>query len=392
MNKKLLCVLLLPLSITGCTTSKVARLHTTSTNISSSLDKYSKLTDDAIEFNRILLLDRQQALLSNGLITTTSPLASSPNSKFNTGYAVIYKNQIRNEAFKQQNINLMLYFKQLPLILEDKKADISGLVKNIDQLNQVIEKSVGKGEEIKGGLQEYESDVITKSLSSGFSYYQYKIYKKSVDKTVPVIIKALDSQRLLFRENADLGAENLNNKYYKAYTGMENAYALKYESIATGKVKDKIYSKEEMNKVNQLTREPYRLVDVENVEKSFKSVPIVMSQRYKDLCINSEQEQKANESFLKANSDHQITMTVYTQGKPNKNKKFIFDIERKYASSGEQMVCELINIMGLIEEHNFDRIDIATFEQRLNDYDQLMKYVSKAYQSKAEENKNDNKE
>ncbi|MFW1759852.1 hypothetical protein, partial [Acinetobacter guillouiae] len=64
--------------------------------------------------------------------------------------------------------------------------------------------------------------------------------------------------------------------------------------------------------------------------------------------------------------------------------KILFDIEKYYKNSGDQVICEMINIVGLLNEHNFDQIELTTLERNLNTYEELMNYISPRPKAKEE--------
>ncbi|WP_419299203.1 hypothetical protein [Acinetobacter guillouiae] len=198
-------------------------------------DKYAKLSDRAVDNYQALVLKEQKNELSIGLLPSENMNSdiqkNSPQTKFNTSYRIIYKNQIRNAAIKRQSKDLAEYFKSLPLILEDKKADINGLVKDIDIMNQVIEQNITLDKKFEGRLKVAQSDSISNTLSSGFRLYQYHIFKKTIRDHYPIIIKALVNQRIFLAENAESSTKNLNKKYFESYKSLNDAYVGQYDSV-----------------------------------------------------------------------------------------------------------------------------------------------------------------
>jgi hypothetical protein len=88
---------------------------------------------------------------------------------------------------------------KLPLILENKEIDSSGLVTKIDMLNQALENNISDDGVPKEGLKKGPSDIINHSLTNGFNAYQNHIFRKSIQEAYPTIIKALVSQKIFLR-------------------------------------------------------------------------------------------------------------------------------------------------------------------------------------------------
>ena len=183
MNVKLLCLLISGLMLTGCMSSKLDRLHSTTTQLSTDMDTFVGISDKSIKLNNLSVLMEQKNALSNHLIPTENltekeRIQESKNS-FSQIYQKIHTKQEQNKALKKQSIALAAYFKKLPLLLEKKNPDVTGLVKNIDILNQVVEKNLTDKDKLEGRLSGTQVDVLSKPIMSGFRAYQYHIFKKS---------------------------------------------------------------------------------------------------------------------------------------------------------------------------------------------------------------------
>lgn len=383
--------------LAGCVSTKVDRLHTTTTKLSTDIDKFAELSNKSIEFNTALTLSERKKSLLRQLEPTGSNTGKQDyeriEKEFSKNYEILYLSKLNNQALKEQNELLVKYFKTLPLILENKNADVNGLVKNIDILNQAIEQSVTSDDELKGGLNDNEKDVISKSISSGYSAYQYHIFKKSIKNHFPIIIKALLIQKLSFKDNYIKAARGLNKEYFSAYTDIKKSYINQYSENLSGVKTDKpSYGDEDFAKIEQLIKKPYVIVNLDSTGSEEITTPKVKSQAYKQHCESSSdprvQERLSRERQLNYIEYKEMVINPYDQNN-KENKKVYFDIEQKFKNSGEQVVCELINIVGLIKENNFDRIELVTFENEMENYSQLLDYISKQ-NKKITDNLNEN--
>ncbi|MHA3104600.1 hypothetical protein [Acinetobacter sp. ANC 3791] len=391
MTKITLYVAICGMLLTGCVSSKVERLHTTMTDLSQDVESYTALSNKSIDLNRELGKFKTHEMYSEQLrpdqnqdLQKNAKLAAD---RFNYGFNTLYGNKEREEAFKLLSVSLVNYFKTLPLILENKNADINGVVKSIDQLNQVIEQNSTVSEDLKEGLKKQESELIGKSLSSGFSAYQYHIFKKAIKNHYPVIMKAIIYQRNYFNENNQLATNELNKKYFEELQKLNMNYVKQSENIAKLPLRNEarrnpVYSKEEFDKATALTKLPYKLVIVDPKKEQALDQPKVKSKAYVEYCeLNVSEKNKVFERRKKKYSDQTIEFK-------NLQKQVIgrgyFDIEGTFEDSGDRVACEFLNIVGLLYEHNFDRIELKTWEKNISEYDKLIDYVSPLYTPKKE--------
>jgi len=382
--------------LTGCATSKVERLHTTTTKLSEDVEKYAALSNKSIDFNRELNYYLTKQMYSEQLspepsfdLQKNKELAAD---RFNTGFSTLYDNREREEAFKLQNAALVTYFKSLPLILENKNADINGVVKSIDQLNQVIEKNSKVSDELKEGLKKQESNLIGKSLSSGFSHYQYHIFKKAIKNHYPVILKSILYQKAYFDENNGTATDQMNRKYFDDLEALRANYVSQSINLANLPIKDEarwnpIYPQEQLDKVAALAQQPYKLVVVGPNEPPVTENQRVKSQAYLEYCQLDQKKQSQIFDKRKLKYAEQTLNFKNLQGQVV-NRGY-FDIEGAFKDSGDQVACEFINIMGLLSEHDFDRIELKTWEKSISDYDKLIDHVRPHYNQKKEVKKND---
>lgn len=394
MEKNILCIAIMASLLTGCISSKVNNAHTTSANLSQDIDKFVMLSNTSIELNKALALKEQDHQLGNGLFPSMSLRKTDREStvKYNTfqTYDLIYSNKEVNEAYKKQNQLLMEYFKNLPLILEDKSVDVAGLVKNVDYLNQVIEKNVSEDGQVNVGINEVEKDLITKTISSGFKFHQYKVFKNAIHEQFPIIIEALYWQKVLFKDNANYISDNhLNEKYSFEYRNIEknllNQFNVYDDLRVRGGKPVPTYNLKEIKNLDELSSQPYTYFNyLKPVDYKYDE-PTVKSATYIKICENDKNKQENEFSkFVTQNKNNLVEIKDVSQEPPTFQYVF-YDVERKYLQSGDQLICELINVVGLMQENKFDDVKLKGLEKYLSNYDELLKYFSNLYLPKKEE-------
>jgi len=394
MDKKILCIAVMTSLLTGCISNKVNHAHTTAVNLSQEMDKFVMLSNTSIELNKALALKEQDHQLGDGLFPKISLSKTDRETavKYNTfhAYDLIYSNKEVSEAFTKQNQLLVEYFKSLSPILEDKSVDVAGLVKNIDYLNQVIEKNVSEDGQVNAGLNETKVDLITRTLSSGFKFHQYKVFKNAIREQFPIIIEALYWQKVLFNDNADyISGNHLNEKFALEYRNIEknllNQFNVYDDLRVRGGKPVPTYNLKEIKKFDELTSQPYtyfnylKPVDYKYEEPSVKSAP------YIEICeINKNKQENEFSNFITQNKNNLVEVKDVSQDPPTFQYVF-YDVERKYLQSGDQLICELINIVGLMQENKFDDVKLKGLEKYLSNYDELLKYFSNLYLPKKED-------
>jgi hypothetical protein len=389
MEIKYLCIAVMASLLTGCISTKVNNAYTTTKSLSENVEKFSKLSNKTVELNRILSLNERQRNLSDNLLpgNETNNLERDKNSSSNfyTAYRTMYHNKTSNDAYILQNKYIVEYFKQLPLILEDKSVDIGGLVKNIDTLNKIIEDKVTDEETPVPGLNEVQTSLITRGLSSAFKARQYAIFKKINQVYSPIILKALDNQQKLFRINGLLVSnEKLNNEYYLNFIKLQNAYIKQYrdEAIKLGKNPNgsiPVYSFDEIKKIDIQVNNPFTLISSKNLNINSKFKPKVESEAYKSKCIKSNEQQKKDmKTFLANNDKNWIKIGDPLFGTVS-NEKVLFDVEYSFQQSGSDLICNFINIVGLMSENNTYNIELSKFEKNMQNYETLLNFFSNKY-------------
>lgn len=393
MEKKILCMAVLFSLLSGCISSKVSNVHEMSNNLSDDVDKFIQLSNTSVELNKALVLKEQDHELSNGIFPQDKSKTKRESKViYNTFqvYDIIYRNKKINDAYLKQNKVLVDFFKSMPLILDDRSVDIAGLVSNVDNLTQVIEKNVSSDGKVNEGINNDEKDLVTKTLSSGFKVHQYNTFKKSIREQAPNILEALKLRKSLFKENAKYISYNfLNEKYSNDYNNIQNSILNQFNSnevlIARGRKPIPQYNLKELKKIDELSNQPYIYFNTINpVDKRYDE-PKVKSAAYKKYCYADERTQKQEFlDFIEKNKNNSIVIADVSQDPPSLQSSF-YDIERNYLKSGDQLVCELINIVGLMQENKFDDVHLKDFEMYLSNYDELLKYFSNLYLPKKED-------
>lgn len=395
MEKKILCIAIMGSLLTGCISDKINHAHTTAVNLSQDIDKFVILSNTTIELNKALALKEQDHIISNGLLYPNKDLSKADRKShfkymiYET-YGLMSSKKRVNEAYIRQNQLLGEYFKNLPLILEDKSLDLSGLVDNVDYFNQVLGKKVGEDGQAQGGLTTPQKDIITTTLTSGFKFHQYKIFKKAIQEQSPKIIEALKWQIVLFNDNRILVSENyLNEQYKNDYINNEKSLLNKFhvndDLIERGGTPVPKYNLEEVKNLSELNSQPYTYYSLLNpVDKKLEE-PKVKSEAYIKNCEVPEKTQKDEfEKFLKRNEKNLIEIKDVSKVPPTFQLGF-YDVERNYSKSGDQLICELINIVGLMQENKFEDVKLNSLEKYLSNYDQFLKYFSNLYLPKKED-------
>jgi hypothetical protein len=394
MDKNILCIAVMATLLTGCISNKVNHAHTTAVNLSQDMEKFVLLSNTSIELNKALALKEQDHQLGNGLLPKISLSKTDRETtvKYNTfhAYDLIYSNKEVNEAFTKQNQLLVEYFKNLSPILEDKSVDVAGLVKNIDYLNQVIEKNVSEDGQVNGGLNEVEVDLITKTLSSGFKFHQYKVFENAIREQFPIIIEALYWQKVLFNDNADyISGNHLNENFALEYRNIEknllNQFNVYDDLRVRGGKPVPTYNLKEIKKFDELTSQPYTYFNyLKPVDYKYEE-PSVKSASYIKICeIDKNKQENEFSNFITQNKNNLVEVKDVSQAPPTFQYVF-YDVERKYLQSGDQLICELINIVGLMQENKFDDVKLKGLEKYLSNYDELLKYFSNLYLPKKED-------
>ncbi|WP_139113953.1 hypothetical protein, partial [Acinetobacter seifertii] len=173
--------------LTGCMAAKVDKLHTTTVQLSNDVDSYVKMTDKVVELNNQGFLYYS----SNPYFTTylrSYENSLTPNQKkeldkisFNTQFLINYRNYSLGEDIKKQTSQVSIFFKILPQVLESKdlEPNFQSLVKNIDNLNQTLEKNLNaENGELVGKLKERDIDLINKIFAEGYKKYQLKKFEE----------------------------------------------------------------------------------------------------------------------------------------------------------------------------------------------------------------------
>ncbi|TEU29050.1 hypothetical protein E2R16_04870 [Acinetobacter seifertii] len=387
MEKKILCIAIMGSLLTGCISNKINHAHTTAVNLSQDIDKFVILSNTSIELNKALALKEQDHTISIGLFPQDLSKADRESkvifTTFDT-YERMNDKKTTSAAFIRQNQLLGEYFKNLPLILEDKSVDVAGLVQNIDYLNQVINKNIGEDGQANGGLNQPEKDLITTTLSSGFKFHQYKVYKKAIQEQSPKIIEALRWQKVLFKQNGVLIKRNfLNEKYTIDYKNIEksllNKFYMNDDLIERGGKPVPKYNLKEVKSLAELNSQPYIYYDLLNPEDKKLDEPKIKSAAYIKYCEVAEDKQKKDfEDFIKQNENYAIKIKDVSQS-PSTFQSGFYDVERNYSKNGDQLICELINIVGLMQENKLDDVKLKDLEKYLSNYDELLKYFSNLY-------------
>ncbi|GEM_PF-3193966 len=395
MEKKILCIAIMGSLLTGCVSNKINNAHTTAVNLSQDIDKFVILSNTTIELNNALALKEQDHIISNGLLYPDKNLSKADRKSnfkymiYDT-YGIMSSNKRANEAHIGQNQSLGKYFKSLPLILEDKSFDVSGLVNNIDYFNQVLGKKVGEDGQAQGGLNTPEQHIITNSLNSGFKFHQYKVFQKAIKESSPQIIEALKWQQVLFMNNRLLISENhLNEQYKNDYINNEksllNKFDVNEDLRKRGITPLPKYNLNEVKNLSELNSQPYTYYSLLNPVDIKLEEPKVKSAAYIKNCEVSESVQKEEfKNFLKKNENNSIEIIDVSQATPTFQNGF-YDVERNYSKTGDQLICELINIVGLMQENKFDDVKLIGLEKYLSDYEEFLKYFSNLYLPKKED-------
>lgn len=394
MDKKILCIAVMATLLTGCISSKINNASSTTKTLSNDIESFSKLSDKTIELNRVLNLREQQRNLSKDLIpgdeTEDKERDKTSSTNFYSAYSALYRNNKVNDALILQNKYLVSYFKQLPLILEDKSVDIAGLVKNVDTLNQIIENKVTDDQTPVPGLSDVQSGIIAKALSKAFQARQYSLFKKANQLYSPIIIKALINQKLLFRSNAILASkEKINNEYYMDFIKLHGTYSNQYKNEfkilkSTSNPSIPIYSVDEIKKVEAQFNTPFILTSEKDIKKLTNYNPQFKSSAYIQECIMTKDEQDKDINYILSNNSNNWMTGESSLLGADSDYKFIYDIENNYRRNGNDLICNLINIVGLMGENRMNDLDLAKFEKNMDDYNSLLDFFSNKYLPKKE--------
>jgi len=352
--------------LTGCMTSKVNRLHSTTNQLSNDVDSYVELSNKVVDLNnKVIVLKQQKSLTS--LMRDSPDLSSDEKNKkeasseFALTYETLYMNKELALALNKQNAMLSEYFKKLPLILDDKKADIEGLVNNIDIMNQVIEQNIPDKSELKGRLSKNESSAITKTLSSGFSVYQLHYFKKAIDRHYPVIKNALVLQKAFIKYNSIQAVTGKNIDYNIKYENQKNNLVNKHlTALKKTDRAQETFNQDQMKTMEEQIAQPFKLqrVNTTGINKNPKNK--VLSKDYIEICMDKKQ-----------------SSLVSTES--------YYDLEQQFTDKGDKVVCEFINILGLLKERKFDLVELSTFENSIKEYNDLVDFINKDYKPKQSE-------
>ncbi|WP_151745022.1 hypothetical protein [Acinetobacter calcoaceticus] len=390
MNKIIL-IIGISMVITGCVSSKVNNLHSKTSELSTSIVKFAELSNRTADLNRTLNLKSQEEILASKIDQLDIP--DSLNSKtaeetFNQSFRILNHSRVNLERMRARNQLLVAYFQKLPLILENKEVDFTGLIKNVDLLNQAIEKNISDEGMPNPRLKEAPSGVIASVLSNGFSGYQIHLYKESINNAYPAILSALVSQKNFFKETAILELDrNLNSEYYSNYTKLKDNYSKQYQSTqAIVKQSKKTvrsgYSEESIKALDELVNLPYKPI---SLNEFTNEQPQIQSNAYKQYCVPNEiqkkDEKRIQEKYVQLNNLFLIDMS----NNKDTPKLVVFDIDKTFKSTGEQLTCELINIMGILYEGDYKNIELSTLGVKLNEYNNQLDYIMSKYIKKNEE-------
>lgn len=399
MDSKIIALIAGSFLLTGCITGKVERLHTTTSQLSNEVDNYVSMMNRNIDLNHKADLKLKRKVLDLRLQDTirgSNELYETDTLALNSVLAQLYYNKNNAELYKKQNKYISNYFKSLTNILEEKEIanNIEGLVKNVDVLNQVIEKNIKIEDELKGRLKPNETSIIESTLSNGFKIYQYHKFRKGVDNSYDVILEALYLQKLniiignhgLFldlNENAFTSRESLVSSYNKQISEAKKL-------VASENQQKIVYKEEDFKKLTELAHQPYMLQRVDTENQPTNVTSSYRSEAFRKLCPAPEIKKADNSlgAILPPLNtfDAKIEIKDPSQYKnTSQTFKYKFEIESFALKSAEIPVCELIDIVGLMKEKKYSQIETTSLKRGIENYNKILDFVDPDSQKKEED-------
>jgi len=385
MDSKIIALIAGSFLLTGCVTSKVERLHSTTTQLSTDIDNYVAMTNRVIDLNQRSYLDFNKNrliksnLMANDLSGSEGAVYPNDTVTFNTNLVHIYNNQSVGDKVKQQNKYISEYFKKLPSLLEDKDIgkSIEGLINNVDILNQVIEQNLVTSDEFKGRLKPNEASLIESTLNNGFKYYQYHSFRKAIDRHYDVLLKALELQKSYNYKANEFIFFDFNQQFHKQQKALVDSYikqhidAVKLEPGERIKVN---YSNDDFSKITEMVKQPFILtkLDVKTNESQLK--PDQHSAAYIKSCS-----QNRVDEFRKRINDRVVEVYPFNakldSDKNTPLSTYVFDVEQAAKIKGEIPVCALIDIIGLLKEKRYYQVESVSLSRGVADYNKMLDFA-----------------
>lgn len=384
MDSKIIALIAGSILLTGCITSKVERLHAITSQLSPEIDKYISMSNRVIDINHKSVIKLKKEALDTNLEDEirgrkNEELYKNEEIALNSALLQMYYSYNNTELFKQQNIYISEYFKALPKVLEKQEIgnNIEGLVNNIDVLNQIIEKNITVSDELKGRLKPNEASLIESVLSNGLSLYQYSKFKKSIDRSYDVILKALSTQRLSIFTGNQVKFGNLNNNFNNTRLALVHSYKKQMSDAKNLPQSERMkltYKDEDFKKLLELSQQPYSLKPNSNTTTPNIAVARYRSVAFQQNCSNSLLDE--SNPLMNNVQDQQDTFEAQLETKSESpNSTFKYDFKKLALKSGEKPICELIDIIGLLKEKKYTQIESSTLSREVDKYNKILDFV-----------------
>lgn len=391
MDSKIIALIAGSFLLTGCITSKVDRLHATTSQLSTDVDNYVVMSNRNIDLNQKADLKLKQTLMDLRLkdadtTKSSKDIFDNDSLALNSTLVQMYYSYNNSELFKQQNKYISEYFKQLPKILEEKEIgnSVQGLVNNIDVLNQVIEKNITIADDFKGRLKPNEASLIESTLSNSFKIYQYHKFRQAIDRPYDVIIEALSNQKTYIFSGNEALFLSLNQKAYKNREALVDSYNNQISQAKSLPFSERVkltYKDEDFKKLMELSQQPYNLQRVDTVNQPVNSLSRERSMAYKKICstytIDDFNNQYGNAGLPQNTFDGKIG---YQPNSPT--YKYNFDIEQLALRSAEVPICELIDIVGLLKEKKYSQVESTSLNRGVAEYNKILNFIDPDGQKK----------
>ncbi|GAM29709.1 hypothetical protein P23_0203 [Acinetobacter calcoaceticus] len=394
MDSKIICLIAGSFLLTGCITSKVERLHATTSRLSPEIDKYVSMSNRVIDLNHKSVMKFKKEAFDTNLQDKirgrkNEELYKSEEIALNTALIHMYSSYNNAELLKQQNIYLSEYFKTLPKLLEkqDIGNNLEGIVNNIDVLNQIIEKNLTIADELRGHLKPNEASLIESTLSNGLSLYQYEKFRHSIDRSYDVILKALRLQKFSIFTGNQILYSFLNQNFNNSRKALVDSYIKQMSdarSLNDSERRKVVYKEDDFNKLIELSQQPYKIKPSDDTKTSNVNLARYRSVAFQQYCSASLLNE--NNPLLTNIQDKEATFEAYLR--PNSeshNLSFSYDIEQFGLKSGEKPVCELIDIIGLLKEKKYSQVESSTLSKDIAQYNKILDFVDSDNQKKQED-------
>jgi hypothetical protein len=383
MDSKIIGLIAGSLLLTGCATSKVERLHSTTTQLSTGVDSYVTLTNKVVDFNEkySLYIDGKQRLelkMKTPLLGMSQKEKEDYNEKnFNRFFLTEYKEYSLGEDARNQSADLSEYFKILPKSLESENLDTNfeGLVNNIDILNKSIEEKIPKDVDgLKGNLTPVEKDLINKIFMEAYKAHQYNQFDERIKDQYIIILQAIINLKDYTHYTLSPVASGLNKDFEDSHQALLASYKKqqKEANLSPAKKSKAVYSNEDLNKFYELFKQPI----VPNSSSNFLTQEKPQQGRsklYTEFC----------RSNLSLNNYYKIEW--YDKNPSNQPIDYSFDFEKILLVKGSEPSCELIDILGLLLEKKYNQIDLKNFEKKTADFNNIVDFLMKKLPSEKKE-------